>query len=91
MEFQEEDGVCEAIEFCEPTKAVFNERPLNGIPFIEAKKWLQNFDNELDEEVGVGVTSYKLGFGLYAPAYDEDEEPDAPVEAVIVFSKGYYD
>ncbi|MEC0264531.1 hypothetical protein [Paenibacillus anseongense] len=60
--------------------------PLNGIRFIEAKQWLKQFDNSLEEDV-VGVTSYKLGIGLYAPDYDEDEEPEALVEAVIVFKK----
>ncbi|SDP23279.1 hypothetical protein SAMN04487897_1528 [Paenibacillus sp. yr247] len=89
--YTEENGFCEAIEFCQPTKAIFNGRPLNGVPFIEAKKWLEQFDNELEYEDSVGVTSYKLGIGLYAPDYDEDEEPGAFVEAVIVFRKGHYD
>lgn len=89
--YTEEHGICEAIEFCQPTKALFNGRPLNGVPFIEAKQWLEQFDNALEDEENVGVTSNKLGIGLYAPDYDEDEEPEALVEAVIVFRKGYYD
>ena len=86
-----EDGVCEAIEFCDPSIAILEGKPINGIPFIEAKNWLENFDAELKEERFVGVTSNKLGVGLYAPDYYDDEDPTIPVEAVIVFKKGYYD
>jgi hypothetical protein len=88
--YTEENGYCEAVEFCYPTRAIFNGRPLNGVTFNEAKKLLKQFDNELEEE-DEGVTSHKFGIGIYAPNYDKDEMPDALVEAVIVFRKGYYD
>ena len=77
--------------FCEPPIAILEGKPINGVPFIEAKNWLENFDSELEEERFVGVTSFKLGVGLYAPNYYDDEDPTIPVEAVIVFKKGYYD
>lgn len=86
-----EDGICEAIQFCAPSIAILEGKPINGGPFIEAKNWLENFDSELKEERFVGVTSNKLGVGLYAPDYYDDEDPTIPVEAVIVFRKGYYD
>lgn len=92
--YTEENGVCEAIEFCQPTTAIFEGKPINGVPFLEAMNWLKNFDSELKVEKGVGVTSYKLGIGLYAPNYFMDEDhvdPDENVEAVIVFRRGYYD
>jgi hypothetical protein len=89
--YTKEDGVCEAVEFGEPIIAIFEGKPINGIPFAEAKNWLECFDNEMKFERYVGVTSFKLGIGLYAPNYDEEQEPDAHVEAVIVFRKGYYD
>ncbi|MFJ7936014.1 hypothetical protein [Sporosarcina sp. NPDC096371] len=89
--YTEENGVCEAVEFTEPVIALFEGKQLNGIPFAEAKNWLENFDSEMTFEKYVGVTSYKLGIGLYAPKYDEEHEPDAYVEAVIIFKKGYYD
>jgi len=85
------DGICEAIEFCEPTIAMFNGKPINGVKFIEAMKWLERFDSETIYEKYVGLTSYKLGIGIYAPKYDEVENSDENVEAVIVFKKGYYD
>jgi hypothetical protein len=36
-----------------------------------------------------GLTSFKFGFGLYAPSCEES--PSDSVEAVIAFEKGYYD
>ncbi|WP_341322165.1 hypothetical protein NSQ62_01455 [Solibacillus sp. FSL H8-0523] len=86
-----EDGVCEAIEFSDPSIAILEGKPINEVPFIEAKNWLEKFDPELKEERFEGVTSNKLGVGLYAPNYYDDEDPTIPVEAVIVFRKGYYD
>jgi hypothetical protein len=39
----------------------------------------------LDE---TGFTSNEFGFGVYAPF--AVEEPDDPIESVIVFERGYY-
>ena len=50
-------------EFCAPSIAILEGKPINGVPFIEAKNWLENFDAELKEERFVGVTSKKLGGG----------------------------
>ncbi|MDW0117952.1 hypothetical protein QTL97_13490 [Sporosarcina thermotolerans] len=86
-----EYGVCEAVEFTEPTIAIFENRRINGVPYIEALNWLKKFDDELKVERFLGATSYKFGIGLYAPNYDEEQEPDVHVEAVIVFRRGYYD
>lgn len=86
-----EDGVCEAVEFCDPSIAILEGKPINGVPYIEAKNWLEKLDPDLEEERDVGVKSYKLGVGLYAPDYYDDEDPTIPVEAVIAFRKGYYD
>ena len=86
-----EHGICEAIEFCYPTIGILEGKPLNSVPFKDAKNWLQSFDNELNEEKFVGVTSHKLGVGLYAPDFYDEEDDHTPVEAVIVFRKGYYD
>lgn len=86
--YTEENGVCEAIEFTEPTIAIFNGKQINGVSFIEAKNWLEKFDDGLNLDES-GASSPKLGIGLYAPGYDED--PDSPVEAVIVFTRGYYE
>ena len=77
-----EDGVCEAVEIVDPIIVILEGKPINGVPFIEAKKWLENFESELKEEEFVGVTSFKLDVGLYAPNYYHDEDPAIPVEAV---------
>ena len=86
-----ENGVCEAIEFCQPTTGMFQGKPLNRVPFIEAMNWLKNFDYNLKVEEFIGVKSFKLGIGLYAPNYFMKEDPEESVEAVIVFRKGLYD
>lgn len=41
------------------------------------------------EETDDGLTSYKLGIGIYAP--DVDEKPSLTPESVIAFAKDYYD
>jgi spore cortex formation protein SpoVR/YcgB (stage V sporulation) len=89
--YTDENGGCDSIEFTQPTIAIFEGKPLNGVPYVEAINWLRKFDSELEVEEYVGATSYKLGIGLYAPDYDEKLEPNAKVEAVIVFVRGYYD
>ena len=81
-------GVCNAIEMFSPAQPTFNNRLLIGQPFSELKNWIQAIDSnvEVDE---VGLISYQLGFGLYAPF--AGESPNDPVESAIVFERGYYD
>ena len=86
--YYKEPGLCEAVEVTSPASPVFKGRPLIGRPFDELRNWFE----EMDEEIMVdesGLTSLALGIGLYSP-YASDS-PQEPVEAVIVFEKGYYD
>jgi hypothetical protein len=66
-------GVCQAIEFFEPTIPLLNGEKLLGRPYCEVKEIILKLDSsiQLDED---GLTSYKLGIGVYAPsAYDNSE------------------
>lgn len=80
-------GKLEAIEFCGPAEPLLFGAPLLGSGFSEAKAVLESHGGELEED-DAGATSYSLGIGLYAPGKN-DSRMD-PVEAVIVFSPGYY-
>ena len=82
------EGLSEAFEICEPSSPTFQGKELVGKPFGELREWFEQLDDQIESD-GAGVTSYKYGVGLYAP-FAEDE-PDKPVEAVIVFAHGYYD
>jgi hypothetical protein len=81
-------GHCEEIELAAPANPTFKGKPLVGKPFHEIRDWLQSIDHnnlEIDE---AGLTAHTFGFGLYAPFASSD--PTAPIEAVIVFPKNYY-
>jgi hypothetical protein len=86
--FYKQPGVCEAIELASPANPTFQDKELIGKPFSELRNWMQTIDPtvEIDE---AGLTSHQFGIGFYAPF--AVESPDDPVEAVIVFAKGYYD
>ncbi|MEA1230309.1 hypothetical protein ODQ17_13115 [Acinetobacter sp. IRS14] len=77
-----------ALEFYEPAQVVFKGIELFKLPASEAYKLMATLDKDIaiDED---GLTSFKLGIGLYEPNYEE--EPMLPVESVIVFVEGYYD
>jgi hypothetical protein len=80
-------GHCEAIELAAPANPTFKGKPLVGKPFHAIRDWLQSIDNNLEIDEA-GLTAHSFGFGLYAPFASSD--PKAPVEAVIVFPKNYY-
>jgi hypothetical protein len=80
-------GVCAAVEVASPAEPVMLGKRLIGQPFGEVLEWL----NSLDQQVNVdetGLTSLRFGVGLYVPALKNGRA--APVEAVIVFERGYY-
>ncbi len=80
-------GHCEAIELAAPANPTFKGKPLIGKPFHEIRDWLQSIDHNLEIDEA-GLTAHSFGFGLYAPFASSD--PEAPVEAVIVFTQNYY-
>jgi hypothetical protein len=80
-------GGCAAIELAAPANPTFKGQTLIGRPFNELGDWLQAIDHTLEIDQ-TGLTAPTLGFGLYAPFAGSD--PNAPVEAVIVFAPNYY-
>ncbi|WLR51926.1 hypothetical protein LC040_03165 [Bacillus tianshenii] len=85
--FYKEDDTCESVEVSEPALAVFDGMNLVGTSFKKAKELLQKYDKGLSID-GNGLISYQLGISLYLE--DTDDE-SLPVEAVMVFERGYYD
>jgi hypothetical protein len=81
------DGTCEAIELMKPARPVLDGQPLLGQPFAAVRGWLAERDPDLETDPD-GVTSERLGVGLYAP--HSVEEPQLPAEGVIVFERDYY-
>jgi hypothetical protein len=86
--FYKKPGICEAVEFYKPQNPTLMGQSFIGVPFSQARSWFEEHDSNLELEVS-GLTSYKLGVGLYAPGYMENISE--PVESLIVFEKGYYE
>lgn len=80
-------GNCEAVEFALAADPLFEGRHLIDRPFNDILTWFKSLDvsTEVDD---TGLTAFNLGIGLYAPKLTEN--PNAPIEGVIVFEKGYY-
>ena len=80
-------GVCDAIELFAPATPRFQGQVLLDRSFREVRDWMQSIDSSVvvDE---TGFTSNEFGFGVYAPF--AAEEPDDPIESVIVFERRYY-
>lgn len=83
-------GLCEALEFGLPSVPTLTGKRLLGVSTAEVQRVLRELDPQLQsDEDGVGFTSYALGVAIYSPAHLEF--PDAPVEGVFVFERGYYE
>src|SRR5436309_419457 len=80
-------GSCEAVEVASPAQAILFGRELVGSPFQLIYDWLRELDVDakLDD---TGLTSLRFGVGIYVPTIKNDL--GVPVEAVIVFERGYY-
>jgi hypothetical protein len=86
--FFKKPGICDAIEFHNPAVVIYNNISLLGEPYNKVKESLLQLDKDIIFD-GDGLTSLKLGLGVYAPDADEDN-PSYVAEGVIVFEKGYY-
>lgn len=83
------DDRCKAIEFGSAvSEPKFSGRQLLKQPFAQLEPWLRQLDPEVRSGTE-GLTSLKLGFGLYGTPASQD--PESLVEGVIVFRRGYYD
>jgi hypothetical protein len=86
--YYDTSDLVEAIELATPAKAILGSQDLLSTTFSEAEALLSARD------LGVmiasdGLTSKAEGVGVWVPFAKDD--PDAPVESVIVFVDGYYD
>lgn len=80
--------ICEAIEFFGDARVTMSGILMLGESYSKVKKYIESMDNFISIDDS-GFTSFKYGIGIYAPF--AQDEPDEPVESVIVFQKGYYD
>lgn len=85
--YYRQPGLCEAVEFGGTASPTLRNQHFLGRPYAEIEQWVRLLDPEVTVDPS-GLTSYKFGFGLYAPSASKD--PSLPVEGVIVFEKGYY-
>lgn len=86
--YYDDIGHAEGIELAPPAEPLFEGQPILGRPFSEVRAWLRHLDPELEID-GSGAVSRRIGISVYAPS--ALKEPDAPVEAVMIFRRGYYD
>jgi hypothetical protein len=76
-----------AMEFHTDVEVLFFGKNMLGQPYQEVEAFVREHDPDL-QTTGDGFTSFRYGFGVYAPYAFEDE--GLPVESVIVFEKGCY-
>lgn len=86
--YYKEHDVCEAVEVIPPASPIFQDEELLRRRFGELREYFKRIDDSIEVDNG-GLTSYRFGIGLYVPFAKND--PDALVEGVIVFERGYYD
>jgi len=83
-----ESGKAQAIELAAPSQAMLGDRDLLGMSFSEAMTFLLRRDPQSTVETD-SLISKAEGVGIWAPLAKDN--PEAPVEGVIVFAPGYYD
>ena len=82
--YYKKNNLCEAIELFEG-EVLFDDQKLIGRPYSEVKNFFGSLDNSIDYN-DAGFAYFKLGIGIFAPF--ANDEPDEPVESVIVFERG---
>lgn len=86
--YYDNENLCEAIELFETTTVIFDNFIMTKQSYEKVRGFFESIDDSLDFN-DAGFTSYKFGVGVFAPyALDEPEEP---IESIVVFRKGYYD
>jgi hypothetical protein len=80
-------GVCDAFELRPPSKPTIHRRGLLKQPLGRVRAFLDRLDPDFEAD-DTGMTFFSLGIALYVP--DIDDSPDAKVESVLVFERGYY-
>ena len=82
------DRICNAVEMGLRAQPTFQGVKVIGCPVREVRRWLEELDGNLAFTTA-GITSVKLGLGVFSSALQKD--PNAMVEGVIAFAKGYFD
>jgi hypothetical protein len=82
------DGRVEAFELMAPAAPELDGIPLLDLPYPQVRARLQERDPAVVVDPS-GLTSLRLGVGLYAPR--AADRPELPAEGVIVFVRDYYD
>lgn len=85
--YYNENGRVEAVEFVEPASPMFGDLSLLSIGFQALKKKIEEVDAEVSIESD-GFTSLGVGIGGWTP---DGDDPQMPLESIIVFVSGYYD
>lgn len=88
IEYDEKNKKMMAMNIFPPSQPELFGEELLGRPFNVVRDWLRTLDQDLTMD-STGLTSMKLGIGLFVEDLDEGE--DAPVDGVFIFAKGYYD
>ena len=84
----DKNGMVNFISATSAARPTFQGRPVVGMPFEECKAWFKQFDISLETDA-TGFSSSKLGISVFASG--AMKEPSDPVEAVSIFTQGYYD
>ncbi|WP_445682473.1 hypothetical protein [Radicibacter daui] len=85
--YYDAQGQLEAVELASPAQARIGEHDLLALTFKESLACLKRLDPDTVAD-NSGANAPALGIGLWSPLCRGDEA--APVEAVIIFRKGYY-
>jgi len=85
--YYRESETVEAVEMALPAHPILKGVELLGRPYRDVSAFIESLDPGTTKDDS-GLTSFKLGAGLYAPG--AAKEPIEPVESVIVFDKDYY-
>lgn len=83
-------GRCEAVDCFAPAKLILQDKQILGEPYKVIKGQLESMDSNI-HAYDSGIRARTLCVSLYAPNFSETENPDAPVSAVLVGSKEYFD
>ncbi|NJM55312.1 MAG: hypothetical protein HC841_04820, partial [Verrucomicrobiae bacterium] len=81
-------GSPKAFQFSAPYDPRYDNVSFIGVPYSKVLEWFKANDDNLKKD-GAGCFSNKLGIGVYAGS--AEKAPEEPVQAIIVFRRGYYE
>ncbi len=82
IEYDKRD-ICEALEFSNGVKLLYNDKDLFSYSFNDLRKRFDILSKKIEVEVdGSNITYHDLGFSVSAK--------DGIIESILVFSKNYW-